>query len=115
MQEYFFHVRVLTPRPYSDRVRQEFLLSLFTAYFFLSPLLSLTLLPYGFLQRRVEEWEKVRTPNWRTFSRFPGILAYKSGWLFGSKKAKDFFEEGVQALFGERRRRDRRWWERHDA
>ena len=21
------------------------------------------------------------TPNWRTFSRFTGILAYKSGWL----------------------------------
>jgi len=29
-------------------------------YFFLPPYLSFTLLLYGFLQRRVEEWEKVR-------------------------------------------------------
>jgi len=34
---------------------------------------------------------------------------------FREQKGQGLFEEGVQALFGERLRRDCGWWERRDA
>jgi hypothetical protein len=37
------------------------------------------------------------TPNWRTFSRFPGILAYKSGWLI-RRQVRILFDHGVPAM-----------------
>ena len=59
MREYFFMYVVQYHSLNSGRVCQESSFTLFLAYIFLTPLLSFTLLLYGFLRRRVEEWDKV--------------------------------------------------------
>jgi hypothetical protein len=50
---------------------------------FLPPLLSLTLLPYGFLRRRVEEWEKVR-PTGVLLADFREFWRTKADGFYGS-------------------------------
>ena len=37
------------------------------------------------------------TPNWRTFSQFLGILAYKSGWLI-RRQVRIQFDHDVPAI-----------------